>query len=71
MAIDNDTKAYLLSKIGPAFPGADDLAEALSPQASTSAPSADDIRYVGDVHIKTDTGKVYVATTTSNWEILN
>lgn len=71
MAIDQDTKAYLLGKLGPVGTGADDLAEALSPQVGTDAPAAGDIRYVGDVYIKTDTNKVYVATATDTWTILN
>jgi hypothetical protein len=71
MAIDQDTKAYLLGQIGAAFPGADDLAEALSPQVGTTVPSTDDIRFVGDKYIKTDTNKVYVATAAGTWTILN
>ena len=71
MTINTTTKSTILSAIGPAFPGADDLAELLSPQEGTSAPSGDDIRYVGDMYIKTDTSKVYIATAASTWTILN
>lgn len=71
VSVTTATKDHFLSKIGPAFPGADDLAAELAPQSGTSAPSGDDVRYVGDMYIKTDTAKVYIATASDTWTILN
>jgi len=68
------TKAYLLSLMGPAFCGADDLADALAPRTGTSTPS-ENADFIGQFYIKTDTSKLYFAVTTgtgaSDWVILN
>ena len=59
-AVNQVAKAEILSAIGPAFPGADDLADNLAPSSSTSAPDFNATR-LGQMHIKTDTGKVYIS----------
>jgi hypothetical protein len=75
-AVNEVAKAELLRIIGPAFPGADDLADALAPSSSTAAPDFNATR-LGQMHIKTDTGKVYISvavgseTPSNDWAIQN
>ena len=74
--IDQSSKAVVLAAIGPAFVGADDLAEEIAPSSSTAAPDFNATR-IGQMHIKTDTGKVYISvavgsgTPSNDWAILN
>lgn len=75
-AVNQVAKAEILATIGPAFPGADDLADNLAPSSSTAAPDFNATR-LGQMHIKTDTGKVYVSvavgsvSAADDWAILN
>ncbi len=76
IASNKATQEYLLKQAGPMGPGMGQLAQALAPVTSTAAPAVN-ADFLGQMHIKTDTGKVYVAvavgsgTPANDWAILN
>jgi hypothetical protein len=70
------TRDYLLKQSGPMGPGMGQLATAIAPVTATAAPNVN-ADFLGQMWIKTDTGKVYIAvavgsgTPANDWAILN